>query len=374
MEYSWDITTIKKHKKYYEHLLRTTKEEENRLSIKEKISDLEEMKQIIIKSDSKLPRRNKIRYADKEKRLPLNIMNDFFYVHPKIEKVMIDSTKCLSDMIDTYDNINLPQNNLNDEELVEIAMDFASWIPDPKYKKAVETYLNKERHLLHFIRTEDKEEIGLTYLFYHPHYIPYFLIKKQNTIEDASTLNHELSHGVFYQSDYHTTPYSNHYYLTELEGSFFDFLSLEYLKEREEKSIIEELEYESVITACNNFLDFYLIDSSIKQYAKTQRISLEGIQKSFLKEGVEYSLNDEILNMTLQENPRNIARYAFSYLTSLDLEMIYNQDREYAFYLLKNIRKNKTENIFGNLRENQITFMDDGYNNWKKKIKTLDKR
>ena len=77
--------------------------------------------------------------------------------------------------------------------------------------------------------------------------------------------------------------------------------------------------------------------------------------------------------MTLQENPRNIARYAFSYLTSLDLEMIYNQDREYAFYLLKNIRKNKTENIFGNLRENQITFMDDGYNNWKKKIKTLDK-
>lgn len=129
-----------------------------------------------------------------------------------------------------------------------------------------------------------------------------------------------------------------------------------------------------MITACNNFLDFYLIDSSIKQYAKTQRISLEGIQKSFLKEGVEYSLNDEILNMTLQENPRNIARYAFSYLTSLDLEMIYNQDREYAFYLLKNIRKNKTENIFGNLRENQITFMDDGYNNWKKKIKTLDKR
>ena len=32
---------------------------------------------------------------------------------------------------------------------------------------------------------------------------------------------------------------------------------------------------------------------------------------------------------------------------------------------------NKTNDIFSNLRENQITFMDDGYQNLQKKIKSF---
>lgn len=99
---------------------------------------------------------------------------------------------------------------------------------------------------------------------------------------------------------------------------------------------------------------------------------IEPIQKRIMQDELTMYLDESVLMNSLQDNPQNDARYAFSYLTSLDLEKIYEYDKEYAFYLLKRIRKNKTENIFANLKENGITFMNDGYENLKTKVKSFD--
>lgn len=109
-------------------------------------------------------------------------------------------------------------------------------------------------------------------------------------------------------------------------------------------------------------------------YLSGKEISIEKITKKVLEDGLALQVDEDILTAALHQRPRDTAKYALSYLTSLDLENIYEDDPEYAFHLLKRIRNNKTENIFQNLRANEITFMDDGNENWKKKIKTLDTR
>ena len=370
MKYQWSLEEIQKHKRYYKSLLKNS-ETEKRAKLKEYISYFEEMESII-KTGYQCPISiNHPKYKDREKRLPQNTYNDFKCVHPRVQKIMIEATKSLARIEDTYNNIELPTINLTEEELVEMALEFASWVPDKNYIREVEKYIQKEKHLLQFAQPLDKEEMGLTYFFYYPKYRPYFLINRLNTIEDFATLNHELAHGVFYSSDTSINN-SNHYYLTELEGSFFDFLSYEYLKGKEESSIITELEYGRTVGRINNLSDFYLTDSAVTLYDKRGKIMIEPIQKRIMQDELTMYLDESVLMNSLQENPQDDARYAFSYLTSLDLEKIYEYDKEYAFYLLKRIRKNKTENIFANIKENGITFMNDGYENLKTKVKSFD--
>lgn len=371
MKYQWSLERIQKHKKYYKSLLKYLKNEEC-LKLKECISYFEDMENII-KTGCQCPISiPHPQYKDKEKVLPLNTYDDFKMVHPKVRRTMIEAMQSLAHIEDTYDSIELPTIKLTDEELVEMALEFARWVPDKTYKKQIEKYIRSQNHLLQFATPLDEEEMGLTYPFYYPKYRPYFLINRLNTIEDFATLNHELAHGVFYVTDTFTNEY-NHYYLTELEGNFFDFLSYEYLKEQEESSVLSELEYGRMVGRINNLIDFYLIDSSITLYDKKGRVTIEPIHKRIMQDELTMYLDESILFDSLQENPQEDARYGFSYLTSLDLEKTYDNDREYAFYLLKRIRRNKTENIFGNLEENGITFMKDGYENLKIKVKNFDR-
>ncbi len=375
VEYKWDIEELEKHKRYYQYLLRgknRTKEEKQ--SLKDKIDNLKEMQEIAKGGYYIAPERARIKYIDYENRLPVNTLEDYNAIHPKVKKIMIEAIQSTKDTADTYDNIELPTINLSDEELVNMSLEFADWLPDKKYKEAFCHYLNPKKHLLQFAESLDKEDMGTTYFFYHPHYRPYFLINKVGNIEDFATLNHEIAHGIFGKTDSFTRPYHNHYYLMELEGEFFDFLSLRYLKEKEQKSIIDEIEYEKIVSRYNDLMDFYIQDSAIRLYEGKRKIKLESIAKRVMKDGLEIYLEDGILLESLQQNPMDATKYVFSYLTSLDLEQIYGKDPEYALYLLESIRKNKSENIFGNLRENKITFMDDGYENLKKKVKTLDVR
>lgn len=128
-----------------------------------------------------------------------------------------------------------------------------------------------------------------------------------------------------------------------------------------------------MIGRINNLIDFYLTDSAVTLYDKKGRVAIEHIHKRVMQDELIMYLDESILFDSLQENPQEDARHGFSYLASLDLEKIYNTDKEYAFYLLKRIRRNKTENIFGNLEKNGVTFMNDGYENLKIKVKSFDR-
>ena len=117
----------------------------------------------------------------------------------------------------------------------------------------------------------------------------------------------------------------------------------------------------------------YVFQLSIQLIENKKEITGDSIQRLLKRNKLTIIANDDILEQSLLEDPMVTANSSLSYLTSLDLEAIYEQDPEYAFYLLEGIRNNKTNDIFSNLRENKITFMDDGYQNLQKKMKTFGK-
>lgn len=372
MEYSWDIEKIRKHRKDIKDILRndSTLTREQRENLKCEMEELMELELSLFPNKKRfsLPKREK--YIDRSHLLPLSTYDDYFDIPEDIIAVILDAVSCFRNFYDTYNRLELPYLELSNQEIVDMSDDFYQYLPNKNYLQLYREYTNPNNHLLHFFPYCNSSIRGLTTMFYYPLYTPYFSIYRDNTIQDFVTLNHEIAHGIFSINDdgYVDSPL---YYLTELEGSLFDYLSNLYLIGKVDDKIIKNLEYYYFLTQYDNFMSIYLIDLAIHLNQNQKKISIDYFQEKIMRDELTFSIDESILIQSLLENPIGDTRYAFSYLTSLDLEAIYEQDPEYAFYLFERIRRNKTSDVFANLRENKITFMDDGYQNLKRKMKTF---
>lgn len=202
MQYQWEIETIKGYKKYYRLLLKEKGiSSEKRNLLKKYMENLEDMELVIKNGYQPVNENKRVTYQDKEKWIPLSTYREAQYIHPKIEKIMIRAMRSTARIRDTYNNIELPRKDLAEEDLINMAQEFAQWIPDKYYQKEIERYIDEKKHLIQFSKPIDKDEMGVFYPFHLPGYRPFLLINRLNTIEDFSTLNHELAHSVFYRKD-----------------------------------------------------------------------------------------------------------------------------------------------------------------------------
>jgi hypothetical protein len=124
----------------------------------------------------------------------------------------------------------------------------------------------------------------------------------------------------------------------------------------------------------DSFISFYVTDAAIKLFEKKKKISIIPIQNKILKQELPFYLDESVLLSSLQEDIKDTAKYLISYLTSLDLESIYEKDREYSLYLFENIRNFKNKNLFQNLVDNNISFIgdNDNYDTFQKVIKKMN--
>lgn len=373
MEYNWSIEKIRNHKRQLRYLLRYSKglSSDKKEELKQDIKRLIEMKKSIGLDLICYPRIKNIRYVDSNRFLPTYTLQEYMLLPSNLKKATLNSIACFRNFEDCYENIELPKINLTDQELVDMSYDFYCWLPKKSYQKYFCTFTNPKNHLLRFVSGSIHDSYGLTQFFYYPSYQPYFSICRENTIGDFTTLNHEIAHGIFCKHGTYNLLNNQHYYLMELEGSFFDFLSGMYLKGKVDDSIIKEIDYYRFITEYNDICEFYLIDYAVYLTLRNKNIDIISMERKILRDGLDINIDETNLHSALCESSREYAKYFLSYLTSLDLESIYEKDPEYAFYLFEKIRRNKTDDIFSNLRENGITFMDDGYQNLQKKIKTF---
>lgn len=374
MQYCWNIEKIRKQRHQIQSLLRnrvySSKEEKEELKIE--IKTLTDMEKEI--EDNHLYYHHsisRIKYADPKKFLPIYTLQEYCMIPYDLRNVIISSATCFQNFIDNHSDIELPHIELSNQELVEISDDFYQSLPNQKYLKYFRMFTNPENHLLRFINGSDNDYFGLTRLFYYPNYRAYFSIGREHTIEDFETLNHEIAHGICFQKDNYKTLNSKHYYLTELEGHFFNYLSRKYLVGKVDNTVINQMNYYYFITYFNQIVELYLIDYATFLAMTNRNISIPTIKKKILRDEFPIFIDESRLLTAFHENPKVNTLYTLSYLIDLDLESIYEQDPEYSFYLFERIRKNKTNDIFRNLRENKITFMDDGYQNLQKKIKSF---
>lgn len=376
MEYNWDKEKLKTLKKEYLNLKRHTSglTKEDKKFIQTKLNYIQEMEEILSPSKFNFSFSHNPKYADQTEFLPKSTLKEYQKIPSFIRKWILNAMQVLSQ----YENIpskqTLPNFKLTDKELVELSNDFFRWLPHKSYAQIASKYMDKNEKLLRIQKNTYKDYYGQTFPFSYPLYTPYFLIDRQNTINDFCSLNHEIAHGIFYGSDTNISTTNNHQYLLELEGYFFDYLSLEFLKEK--KIVSSEIAQKLF---CNEFIDlqdeilltFYFQYLSIALYQKQNKIEIEEVNRKLLEQHMPYEINEGSLLVYLRKDSIELARYALCALTSMDLEKMFTQDRELAFSNFEKIRYNKTNDIEKNLREHGITFMDDKYNNLQEKMQKL---
>ena len=348
--------------------------EKDKALINENIQILNELILCYIFNKNTICEKEFSKFIDQNKILTKSTYENYKKLPKDIKKDILGCINKFSSLVDLYDPIELPNINLTNKELIELSHDFFKWLPtnNKKYEKLFFNFVNPNNHLLKFSK-DDNSSVGSTFYLYYPFYKPFFSITRSGTIEDLTTLNHEFSHGIFMANDNNYSLNNNHYYLCELEGHFFEFLSIEFLKDKVDDSIINELDYSRFDNQYLRFIDLYITDSIINLYRNGNDISIKPIKQDIKNNKLPFYIDKNIIVDALDEDSVLNSVYLFSYLTSLDLEQIYKFDPEYAFYLFEGIRNNKTNDIYTNLREHGISFMDDNYESLQKTIKRINK-
>ena len=365
MKYEWDIKKIKILKqKYYKLLLKSFYQNHY---LKEKFIELKELENFINPPIISL-NHSRIKYLDKQKYLSKESFEDYFKISKEIKSLILKTLPIFANFKEPSKIDNFSSFPIANKGLIELSHDFFKWLPRNSYISYFNYFTNPNNNLINFFDDYYLNILGLTSVFFYPTYTPLFEIFRTKTIQDFLTINHELAHGIFYKDESIKSQTNNHYFILELEGYFFDFLSIEYLKEKKiiDLSTLNKLELSECLNALDCFINFIITSFMINKYNKLKKIDIKAISEFVF----QYNLLDS-LSFYHEENPLYSAKYSLSYLVSLNLEKIYQQDKEYAFYLFEKIRCNKTNDIIKNLRLHNITFMDDNYQNLRNKLRTL---
>ena len=375
MEYRWSVFLFDKHieeyKKLHKQISIFNSSEKNECEYR--IYQLENMKNYLLdKNELESPSPTFIFYKDKNRFLPTKIYKSYLDIPKYITETLLNATLEFRNLKPYEDENILPIIGLTDDEIIKMSYDFFKWLSNKKYLSLFEEYILKRKNLLHF-SYEDYSIAGETIPFRCPIYTPYIHILKSNTINDFISLIHEMGHAIMLKNDDINSLISNHYYLMELEGFFFEYLARRYLKENFDDESIDLLEFIDFENIYNDFLDLFILDTGVSLVDHRKAIDIQYIQEKILKEELPFDIDEKILINSLQADPVVSIKYLFSFLTSLDLELEADSDIEKAIYRLEKIRNNK-DNVFQNLTDNHISFIgkDENYVPLQKKIERIN--
>ena len=265
-------------------------------------------------------------------------------------------------------DVEVPYIKNNNDDIVEFTEDFIKKMTTPKiYDKYKEIMSNHTMLNIKYLK-ENNNYAGVT-LFDSILNKRYISVNRNNTLLDLIILPHEMFHNIFNDDNDETLNSYNCYYLTEVEGCLANILFAEYYKNN--YSFYENFFYDYYNAVLRTEIDQLVIRNSLLDAAKTsKKIRLNKLNKHLsLYEIPQFSKEKELARYVSIPQDINI-KYSISQLAAIDLFYIYKEDKELAFYLLKNIRYFKHEDdIMSLLRRNHITFMDDEYTNLKKYLK-----
>lgn len=161
----------------------------------------------------------------------------------------------------------------------------------------------------------------------------YLRIEKKNEFADVATMAHEYGHGIQFLTNYSGTLLTSLYAFHELISTFFELLCTEYYTKDTtlgKKAIASNFEFWDV-TCENAFLlnKELQILKSIKAYSNND---IKGFIDFFTKHS-----NTKELEEIIGVHPSNDFIYIIGYIFAIELYLIYKENPDYAFYLLKKI-------------------------------------
>lgn len=308
-------------------------------------------------------------YIDRNHFITRDNYNDLLEIPDNIRQDVEKSFLTLKDLYDTYDEISLPKYMTNSKDLVDLVNDFVNWLPTKNklWKDSFTKFTDPKNHLLKFRKYDDGYS-GITYFNYYPSYIPHFLVKRRYNISDFITLIHELAHGTIGIYGKSKVIYSS-----EIEGWYFQFLGREFLNEKKIVSPmqVKQLEYNDFSVIFDYYIAIILYNACKSLKDSKKGLTVDKIKKLSSTFFNYLALDQQLLKTYLEISPIEDYTYLYSYLLSLDLEEKFKDDRELSFYNFNNMAI-CSEVDHNSLRDNGITFMDDDYKSFKKKIETIN--
>lgn len=273
---------------------------------------------------------------------------------------------------DTNFNCDIRNYNLaaSNDELVNLCVDFFVKMTTPTLaSKFCGVLGNKNIINISYSKNDsDSDYAGVTIFdrFLDKKYVQ---ISRSNRLHDLSTLPHEMFHYLFNDSISGTTSNYNSYYLTEVEGAMANILFSEYFVENAYDDNYFFKDYYK-LAYVNQITDLVIRNGLIGSLDDKKKLKLNKLNKYLSYYDIDtFNTKEEIIPYLVMPEEVTI-KYALSYLCAIDLYEMYKEDREKAFYHLKNICFNKRcDDIITLLRNNNITFMDDGYKNLDKYLK-----
>lgn len=298
---------------------------------------------------------NKERYY--KKNTILDISDDY------LKYSILNSINCLKDILINEETFILPKMDISNENLIELTKDFFKFIPNSLHYDKILKLLDPSNKS---IRIQDYYNgFSCIFLIDHPYSKFFILLERDNSLNDLLSLNHECSHYLFMPLN---TP---HTFLHELEGIFFEALTLEFLKDKISLEHYEKLKYDYCLDNISNLFGFYIHNIALKLKENKKAFSIKNFNQEFNKDEINLLLSKSDLMNILSIDTLNFCCYAFSLLVCLDLKNLMAQDLEKAYYEFEAIRTNKDEDLFTNLKKHSITFFYDGYENLQKEVDSL---
>ena len=383
MRYDWDIDKLKELRRALNRLKTSEISKDELANINGDLENINEMLSIMKNPYAKVRIIDDIddnKFFDRHKLISMNKYNAYKEILPYVEKIMIKLSKKMSKLYNDYVEIGIPRLT-NTKELISLSYEVYKSLPTKSntYKDRFLKYTNPRNNNIKIIQNEINSNFsvyGYIYFFQYPTYEPYIIMTQDKTLEDISVLCHELGHAIFY--DPSITTLNRNYYLGEVEGYYFEYMARKYIQKMGyEKYVTNELEYRRFTTVYDEYISFYIMRLLINKYNFNKKIDLDKLMR-YLTTKVDRNFNvdcanEAYINYSLNQNNHNVSKYIMSYLTFLDIEEMDKKDPELAFNMLKEVCKIEGDYILPKLRQNHITFMDDGCKNLEKKIRQMNR-
>ena len=198
----------------------------------------------------------------------------------------------------------------------------------------------------------------------------YVSITRNNTLLDLGVVPHEMFHYII--NDYDSGIKNNEIcdLLSEVDGCFADILYANYHlnhaiynKDFFKNHTLYGLDYIVGIIAVRTLLINSLDENNI--------VNKEVFNRKLKENDVNTEIDEDDYLLFFKDTGDYLIRYGIGYLAGLDIFYNYQEDRNKALDSLINIRNcRETDDVLKLFRDNGITFMDDGYKNLKKYLKS----
>lgn len=377
MRYTWDLNKLINNKKRLEDILKNKdKYAYSEIEVKTTLELYNQLLPFLHKSNFDILDES----IENEDIISILCEANEFYTpeNQRILNVLMPALLPIKDIRKKLDLNNIgdfPKTGDNNEEFKAAILYFFNEMTSKDIFKKVEEALNPNNHIIHFFNDKNDSRYPAITVLDYINKTKIIGVQRSNTCIDYESMIHELFHYIFCDINNYSA-INTHPILAEIEGRFGDILFSYYFKQKTSNidGIDNELFNRKQLAQFDNEIrELVIVNFARLAVTDNGKFRFNKLNKAIDGLNMPVFTNSEglydYINTPIKEN----TTYALAYLTAIDLFYIYLRDKEYAFYLLKNIKSSYSErNILSLLYRNDITFMVDNYENLKKYIKFKD--